>query len=81
MSMVEEFRGYIRRTKSKAADQGVTRLLLDAEGIRLSVAGAHAGYGPAADCRQAMIAEARIEDEFLPPRNGQAANLTVLYKI
>jgi hypothetical protein len=81
MSLVEQFRNYIRRTKLRAADQGLSILELNAEGIHQCVLGPSLAYTEMNACRAAMEAERQPDDETMPPRNGKARNLTVLYKV
>lgn len=81
MPTVQDFQAYIRRTKMKAADQGVKFLELSAEGIHKCVAPASLGYRDIELCREAMSAEAHADDKILPPGNGKTANLTISYDL
>ncbi|MGN6364233.1 hypothetical protein [Asticcacaulis taihuensis] len=81
MPLVEQFRDYIRKTKLKAADQGLQLLELNAEGICHCVLGKSKAYSEMDACHAAMEAERRPDDQTIPPRNGKTRNLTVLYKV
>ncbi len=81
MPTVQDFRAYIQYTKGKAADQGLRRLELSAEGIHQSIVGLENLTSYMATCREAMEAERGPLDTTLPPRDGKRGNLTILYSI
>ncbi len=81
MPTVQNFRDYIRRTKLKAADQGVTVLRLDSEGIHVCVAGPSRGVSEMAACHEAMKAEIGPNDQIVTSIESRKHNLTIDYQV
>ena len=81
MPTLQDFREYIKYTKVKAADQGAPFVELSAEGIYKCKADRSIGFRDIELCLEAMRAEAREDDEILEPKNGEASNLTIRYKL
>ncbi|MGN6207206.1 hypothetical protein [Asticcacaulis sp.] len=89
MPTIQDFRDYIRRTKLKAADQGLSVVRLDAEGILICVAGplhslTNASFSrrvmEADFCQKAMQAEIGPDDQVVVTSNVKS-NLTVDYQV
>ena len=80
MPTVQDFRGYISRTKLKAADQGASIAELSVEGILSCVPGSSRDDMPL--CLEAMRAEAQVGDKTVKARYGnKKTNLTIAYQV
>ncbi len=81
MPTAQDFRDYIKRTKLKAADQGLAVLRLSAEDVHICVAGTARGFVDMPSCLDAMKAEIGPNDQVVAPVRGKTNNLTIDYQV